>query len=179
MLIVPPVNRTATRGMRRSGPVVGLVAIGRVGRPDDARDVAATGSGIGSGIGLGSPLTVSTSGSAWYGLAGTPGSARQVGRSAPSAAASGSSACGSAEAPDIPIEGSRLNTLATPTARTAMATTRMTAVVPTTSEIGPTMMIGRKLATETSMLRTPKTRPRTSSGRSSWSCVCAGIATKP
>ena len=27
------------------------------------------------------------------------------------------------------------------------------------------MMIGRKLATETSMLRTPKTRPRTSSGQ--------------
>ena len=39
------------------------------------------------------------------------------------------------------------------------------------------MMIGRKLATETSMLRMPNTRPRASSGRSSWSCVWAGIAT--
>ena len=60
-----------------------------------------------------------------------------------------------------------------------MATAMSTAVVPMTSEIGPTMMIGRKLATETSMFRTPKTRPRTSSGRSSWSCVCDGMATKP
>ena len=42
------------------------------------------------------------------------------------------------------------------------------------SEIGPTMMIGRKLATDTSMLRIPNTRPRTSSGRSSWSWVCEG-----
>ena len=39
------------------------------------------------------------------------------------------------------------------------------------------MMIGRKLATETSMFSTPKTRPRTSSGRSSWSWVCDGMAT--
>ena len=62
---------------------------------------------------------------------------------------------------------------------TPMAITKMTTVVPTKSEIGPTMMIGRKLATETSMPRTPKTRPRTSSGRSSWSCVCDGMATRP
>ena len=55
----------------------------------------------------------------------------------------------------------------------------MTAVVPTRSEIGPTMMIGRKLATETSIPSTPKTRPRTSSGRSSWSWVCDGMATRP
>ena len=39
------------------------------------------------------------------------------------------------------------------------------------------MMMGRKLETETSMLRTPNTRPRASSGMSSWSCVCDGIAT--
>ena len=51
--------------------------------------------------------------------------------------------------------------------------------VPIRSEIGPTMMIGRKLDTDTSMLSTPNTRPRTSSGRSSWSWVCAGIATQP
>ena len=56
---------------------------------------------------------------------------------------------------------------------------RITAVVPTWSEIGPTMMIGRKLATDTSMFRTPNTRPRTSSGRSSWSWVWAGMATNP
>ena len=43
----------------------------------------------------------------------------------------------------------------------------------------PTMRIGAKLATDTSMFRTPNTRPRTSSGRSSWSCVWDGIATKP
>ncbi len=41
------------------------------------------------------------------------------------------------------------------------------------------MMIGAKLATDTSMLRTPNTRPRTSSGRSSWSCVWDGMATNP
>ena len=62
---------------------------------------------------------------------------------------------------------------------TPTAITKITAVVPTRSEIGPTMMIGRKLATETSIPRTPKTRPRTSSGRSSWSCVCDGMATSP
>ena len=45
------------------------------------------------------------------------------------------------------------------------------------SAIGPTTRIGRKLATDTSMFRTPKTRPRTSSGRSSWSWVWDGIAT--
>ena len=67
----------------------------------------------------------------------------------------------------------------TPTAPTTMAVTKMTAVVPTRSEIGPTTMIGRKLATETSIPRTPKTRPRTSSGRSSWSCVWAEMATQP
>ena len=44
------------------------------------------------------------------------------------------------------------------------------------SEIGPTMMIGRKLPTDTSMLRIPKTRPRTAGGISSWSSVWAGIA---
>ncbi len=60
-----------------------------------------------------------------------------------------------------------------------MATATMTAVVPIRSEMGPTTMIGRKLATEISMFSTPKTRPRTSSGRSSWSWVCEGIATKP
>ena len=54
----------------------------------------------------------------------------------------------------------------------------MTAVVPINVEIGPTMRIGRKLATETSIPSTPKTRPRTSSGRSSWSWVCDGIATQ-
>ena len=63
--------------------------------------------------------------------------------------------------------------------RIDVATARITTVVPTRSENGPTMMIGRKLAIDTSMFSTPKTRPRTSSGRSSWSCVCDGIATKP
>ena len=53
-----------------------------------------------------------------------------------------------------------------------------TVVVPTKSDSGPTIRIGRKLATDTSMLRMPNTRPRTSSGRSSWSWVCDGIATK-
>ena len=37
---------------------------------------------------------------------------------------------------------------------------------------------GRNEATESSVLRMPKIRPRTSAGRSSWSAVCAGIATK-
>ena len=60
---------------------------------------------------------------------------------------------------------------------TPMATISITVAVPMRSEIGPTMMIGRKLDTDTSMFRTPKTRPRTSSGRSSWSWVCAGMAT--
>jgi len=67
----------------------------------------------------------------------------------------------------------------TPDAATAMAIVRITAVVPKRSEIGPTMMIGRMLATDTSMFKTPKTRPRTSSGRSSWSCVWLEIATMP
>ncbi len=58
------------------------------------------------------------------------------------------------------------------------ATVTSTAVVPIQSAIGPTMRIGRKLATDTSMFRMPNTRPRTSSGRSSWSCVCEGIATQ-
>ena len=40
----------------------------------------------------------------------------------------------------------------------AMSTTGM---VPIASEIGPTTMIGRKLPTDTSMFRIPKTRPRT------------------
>ena len=75
--------------------------------------------------------------------------------------------------------GSRLNTLATPAASTPMATTNMTVAVPMRSEIGPTMMIGRKLETDTSMLRTPKTRPRTSVGRSSCNWVWAGMATAP
>ena len=57
------------------------------------------------------------------------------------------------------------------------ATRNSTVALPTKSATGPTMMIGRKLATETSMLRMPNTRPRTSSGMSSWSCVCDGIAT--
>ena len=61
--------------------------------------------------------------------------------------------------------------------RTPIDITKTTAVVPTRSAIGPTMMIGRKLAVEMSMFRTPKTRPRTSSGRSSWSWVWAGMAT--
>ena len=38
------------------------------------------------------------------------------------------------------------------------------------------MMIGRRLATDTSMLRMPKTRPRTACGISAWSSVWAGIA---
>ena len=41
------------------------------------------------------------------------------------------------------------------------------------------MMIGRMLATEMSMLRTPNTRPRTSAGMSSWSWTCAEMATIP
>ena len=45
------------------------------------------------------------------------------------------------------------------------------------SATGPTMMMGRKLARLTSVLRTPKTRPRTSLGSSSWSAVWAGTAT--
>ena len=53
----------------------------------------------------------------------------------------------------------------------------MTVVVPMRSEIVPAMMIGRKLETDTSMFRMPKTRPRTSSGRSSWSWVWDGMAT--
>ena len=39
------------------------------------------------------------------------------------------------------------------------------------------MIIGRKLAMLTSMLSTPKTRPRMFAGSSSWSCVWAGTAT--
>ena len=58
-------------------------------------------------------------------------------------------------------------------------TDRITLVVPTTSAMGPTTMIGTKLATETSMLRTPNTRPRTDAGRSSWSWVWLEIATIP
>ena len=64
-----------------------------------------------------------------------------------------------------------------PAMSTPIAPISMTLADPMTSEIGPTMMIGRKLDTDTSMFRIPKTRPRTSSGRSSWSCVCAGMAT--
>ncbi len=56
------------------------------------------------------------------------------------------------------------------------AAKRTTGIVPTTSEIGPTTMIGRKLPTETSMLRIPKTRPRTACGISAWSSVWAGMA---
>ena len=66
-----------------------------------------------------------------------------------------------------------------PDASTPTPTTSITVPVPIRSEIGPTMMIGRKLDTDTSMFSTPNTRPRTSSGRSSWSWVCAGIATAP
>jgi hypothetical protein len=65
----------------------------------------------------------------------------------------------------------------TPESRIATPTPRRTAVLPSTSDSGPTMMIGRKLDSDTSMLRTPNTRPRVSSGMSSWSCVWAGIAT--
>ena len=101
------------------------------------------------------------------------------GRSAPSAAAIGSTVRGSfALWTSVDESGPRIVTDAIPVTRTITATVTRTAVVPATSEIGPTMMIGTKLATETSMFRMPKTRPRTSSGRSSCSWVWAGIATK-
>ena len=64
-----------------------------------------------------------------------------------------------------------------PETRIAIATRNRTVALPNRSATGPTMMIGAKLATETSMLRMPNTRPRASSGISSWSCVCDGIAT--
>ncbi len=54
---------------------------------------------------------------------------------------------------------------------TTIADPNTTADGPTESAIGPTMMIGRKLAMLTSMLSTPKTRPRMFSGSSSCSCV--------
>ena len=71
----------------------------------------------------------------------------------------------------------RWTTLAIPHSPTKMLTARMTLSVPTTSAIGATMMIGARLAIETSMFRTPKTRPRTSSGNSSWSWVWDAIET--
>ena len=64
-----------------------------------------------------------------------------------------------------------------PEAMIRIPTAYSTLFVPIPSESGPTMMIGRKLAVETSMFRTPNTRPRTSSGSSSWSCVWDGMAT--
>ena len=73
----------------------------------------------------------------------------------------------------------RVATDTNPVIITPIAMTKMTAVVPTSSEIRPTTMIGRKLAIETSIPSTPNTRPRTSSGRSSWSCVWDGMATSP
>ena len=75
--------------------------------------------------------------------------------------------------------GPRATTETMPRTRIIAATVRMTLVVPTKSAMGPTTMIGTKLATETSMFRTPKTRPRTASGRSSWSWVWLEIATIP
>ena len=66
---------------------------------------------------------------------------------------------------------------ATAVAPTTPAQSMITAVGPMASATGPTMMMGRKLARLTSVLRTPNTRPRTSSGSSSWSAVCAGTAT--
>ena len=53
----------------------------------------------------------------------------------------------------------------TPVRAMTTAQARMTVGVPTKSAIGPTMMMGTKLARLTSVLRTPKTRPRTSSGK--------------
>ena len=67
---------------------------------------------------------------------------------------------------------------ATAVAPTMPAHMMMTAVGPMTSAMGPAMMMGTKLARLTRVFRTPKTRPRTSSGSSSWSAVWAGTATK-
>ena len=146
-------------GVERHRPRLG--AIGRVGWP--GRAVAR------------SPADRSSSSSAPLGSSRSC----QVGRSAPSAAAIGSTVCGSAAyCASEARSGPRTTTDATPDTSTTRATVTRTHVVPTRSEIGPTMMIGRKLATETSMFRTPNTRPRTSSGRSSWSWVCDGMATK-
>src|SRR6188472_4678320 len=60
---------------------------------------------------------------------------------------------------------------------TIAAQVMITTVGPVTSAMGPTMMMGKKLARLTRVLRTPNTRPRTSSGSSSWSAVWAGTAT--
>ena len=137
----------------------------------DGGTVSATVSGVGTGAT--GPVTGAVSP---LGSAGCP---VHVGRSAPSAEAIGSTACGSAARLASGASGPRVRTDTIPTTMTAIAETKMTAVVPTRSEIGPTMMIGRKLATDTSIPRTPNTRPRTSSGRSSWSPVWAGMATSP
>ena len=145
-------------GHRLASGAVGRVGraglVGRAGRSSAPPRSAGAGAGASwssNGSGLAVPSSTATGSSSWAGL----GRLSDFG-----------------SGPRVMIE-------ITPMTATAIARTKMTAVVPTTSEIGPTMMIGRKLATETSIPRTPKTRPRTSSGRSSWSCVCDGMATRP
>ena len=64
-----------------------------------------------------------------------------------------------------------------PETRIAIATRNRTVALPSDVRHRPDDDDRRKLATETSMLRMPNTRPRASSGISSWSCVCDGIAT--
>ena len=148
MLIVPPVKTTATRGIGQSRSAG---SAGPGGAHAGGGDVAAE-----------APRDAATRATRADPRRGPPRSdlGMGIGRRARDAGT-----------------GLRLRTLATPAMITAMATTSMTVAVPIRSEIGPTMMIGRKLETDTSMLSTPKTRPRTSSGRSSWSWVWDGMAT--
>src|SRR5439155_1696607 len=71
----------------------------------------------------------------------------------------------------------RMTIDAIPVPRMIAATPSITGVVPTRSAIRPMTITGTKLATDTRVNRTPYTRPRTSSGSSSCSCVWDEIAT--
>ena len=106
MLIVPPGEHDRDAGTT----VDPLVSPGRPGRTDRSGGRPRPGATSGRRAGL-----------ADIRLDGASSADRQVGRSAPSAAASGSSTCGSALAPATPRFGSRRNTLATPDARAPRA----------------------------------------------------------